>query len=130
MDIDNNKKHFGFLLIFDCKNCNPIFLKDKDMLQYFIDYTIKSMNMKPVGNTIYEYFPDNDFNISNDLVGFSITQIISMSSITIHICEISRNVYIDIFTCCDINDNIIIKLTTHINKIFNPETINHQIIKR
>jgi len=123
-------KSFGTLLIFDCKDCSSIYFNDKNMLQYFIDTIIKIMNMKAVGNTIYEYFPSNQFNIDNDLVGYSITQIISMSSITIHICELSKRVYIDIFTCASITNEIKNNLNNLIYKIFDPSKINHQVIIR
>lgn len=121
---------FGSLLIFDLKNCLTNHLSTKEILQYFINNLILIMDMKAVGDTIFEYFEPNDFNIKNDLVGYSITQIISMSSITMHICEGSKNVYLDIFTCCNINDDIIFKITNLINYIFNPNTINHRIIER
>jgi S-adenosylmethionine/arginine decarboxylase-like enzyme len=121
---------FGSLLIFDCKECKSIFLNDKKILQYYIDKLIDIMNMKKIGPTIFEYFEPNEFNIEKDLVGYSITQIISMSSITTHICEGSKSVYIDIFTCCTINDNMIFEITGLINYIFNPNNINHKIISR
>lgn len=121
---------FGSLLIFDCKECKSIYLNDKKILQYYIDELINIMNMKKIGNTTFEYFEPTEFNIEKDLVGYSITQIISMSSITIHICEGSGSVYIDIFTCCSINDDIIFKITNLINYVFNPTTINHKIIYR
>lgn len=121
---------FGSVLIFDLKDCLTHYLNDKLILQHLIDNIISIMNMKAVGNTVFEYFEANEFNISNDLVGYSITQIISMSSITIHICEISKNVYIDIFTCCKLNEDIINKLQTYIELIFNPTSLKHQIINR
>lgn len=121
---------FGSLLIWDLKDCLTNHLNDKTILQYFINNIINIMNMKAVGNSIFEYFEPNEFNIENDLVGYSITQIISMSSITIHICEGSRNVYIDVFTCCNINDDILKKINNLIEYIFNPNTINHKIIER
>lgn len=121
---------FGCVLIFDLKDCLTHYLNDKLILQHLIDNIISIMNMKAVGNTVFEYFEANEFNISNDLVGYSITQIISMSSITIHICEISKNVYIDIFTCCKLNEDIINKIQTYIELIFNPTSLKHQIINR
>lgn len=121
---------FGSLLIFDLKNCLTNHLSTKEILQYFINNLIKIMDMKAIGDTIFEYFEPNEFNIENDLVGFSITQIISMSSITMHICEGSKNVYLDIFTCCNINDDILKKINNLIQYIFNPNTINHKIIER
>ena len=122
---------FGTLLIYDLKDCkNSKNMKDIDVLQYLIDKIITIMNMNKVGNTTFEYFEPNEFNIINDLVGFSITQIISLSSITVHICEGSKSVYIDIFTCCDINDDILFELNNFIIYIFNPDKIKHQLINR
>lgn len=123
---------FGSLIIYDLKHClNTNYLCDKKMLQYMIDeLVIKIMGMKKVGETVFEYFEPNEFNIKHGLVGFSITQIISMSSITIHICEGSNDVYIDIFTCCKINEEIINKIKSLINGIFNPNSYKFQIISR
>lgn len=121
---------FGKLLIFDLKECCSVNLNDRAVLQYFIDNIIKIMDMKKVGETVFEYFEETEFNIKNDLVGYSITQIISLSSITIHICEISKSVYIDIFTCCNINDEIKNKIEGLIDVVFNPSTINNKIILR
>jgi len=122
---------FGSLLIYDLKDCNNFNnMKDIDVLQYFINNIIKIMNMNKVGNTVFEYFESNEFNIVNDLVGFSITQIISMSSITVHICELSKSVYIDIFTCCNINDDILYELKIFITYIFDPSNIQHKLINR
>jgi len=121
---------FGKLLIYDLRECCSANLNDKVVLQYFINDIIKIMNMKKVGDTIFEYFDETDFNIKNDLVGYSITQIISLSSITIHICEISKSVYIDIFTCCNINDEIKKNIEDLINNVFNPSIIDNKIILR
>lgn len=121
---------FGKLLIFDLKECNKFFLNDKIVLQHFINHIIEMMKMKKIGNTIFEYFEPNDFNIANDLVGFSITQIISLSSITIHICEGSGNVYIDIFTCCEVNEELYNKVKDYILYVFNPISLNEKIIER
>jgi len=122
---------FGSLLIYDLKDCkNSNNMRDIDVLQYFIDNIIIIMKMKKVGKTTFEYFEPNEFNIHNDLVGFSITQIISMSSITIHICENSKSVYIDIFTCCNINEDILEKIKSFITYIFCPNNINHKLIER
>lgn len=122
---------FGSLIIFDLKNCKTNNLNNKNILQSFIDTVIIDiMKMKKIGDTIFEYFEPNEFNIKNNLVGYSISQIISMSSITMHIIEGDNNVYIDIFTCCNINDEIINNITNLITKNFKPEKINYQLINR
>jgi len=121
---------FGSLLIYDLECCNGN-IDDKDLLQSFInELVIDIMKMKIIGDTQFAYFEPNDFNIKNDLVGFSITTIISLSSITIHICEISKRAYIDIFTCCSIDNDIEMKIKELIIKVFNPMDINKRIIER
>lgn len=125
---------FGSLIIFDLKNClNKTFSKDdKELLQEFINNLVELMDMKKIGNTQFEYFEPTDFNISNGLVGYSITQIISMSSITMHICEGSglNNIYLDIFTCCKITDVLIIKIKELILTTFRPTSYTNNIIGR
>ncbi len=123
---------FGSLIIFDLKNClNISNLNDRTILQYFINnLVIDIMKMKKIGETQFEYFEPNDFNIKNGLVGYSITQIISMSSITIHICEGKNNVYIDCFTCCKIDDDIMNKIKELIFFVFNPSSYTNNVIAR
>lgn len=125
-------KPFGTLLIFDlkglkCKNT----LDNRPKLQRFIDILVEEiMGMKKIGSTQFEYFPSNEFNIENDLVGYSITQIISMSSISIHICDISSKAYIDIFTCCEITDKILKDIDELICFTFKPTEINFKTFER
>lgn len=122
-------KQFGTLLIFDCKNCRGE-INDKQTIQTLIDNMVETMEMKKVGETIFEWFDMNEFNIENDLVGYSVCQIISMSSITIHICSLSKRVYLDCFTCCQINEELINRLSNLITWSFTPETIEKKIINR
>lgn len=125
-----SKKNFGTLLIFDMGNCLGE-IQDKRRLQYFIDELVESaMLMMKIGDTQFEYFDNNSYNRQHDLVGYSITQIISLSSITIHICEISRSVYLDIFTCCNVDNNIYKKIIDLIDDVFRPTTINQSRIGR
>lgn len=122
---------FGTLLIFDLKDCKTSDLNKKDILQRFIDVLIEYvMDMKKIGDTQFQYFEDTPFNRANDLIGYSITQIISLSSITIHICEISKNVYIDIFTCCPITDKIKEDILELIMMTFKPSSIENKYILR
>lgn len=122
---------FGTLLIFDLKGCNAKDLANRPKLQTFIDILVEEiMNMKKVGSTVFEYFPSSDFNVQNNLVGYSITQIISMSSISIHICEISSDVYIDIFTCCCITDKIMKDIEDLVNFTFKPTKTERKTIER
>ena len=52
---------FGTELIIDAAGCGEDEIKDKRNIQNFIDELVKTMNMKKVGETIFEYFEDNEY---------------------------------------------------------------------
>ena len=118
---------FGKHLIIDASGCDEKKIKDLDHIKNFIDDLCAIGNMEKKGDLIIETFPENDFNIKNDLVGFSIVQIISLSNITLHINFISRTVYFDFFTCGEIKEDRIIDI---FNNYFKPKTIKKIILQR
>ena len=122
-------KTFGTLMTFDCGECNGL-IDNKQIIDDFITKIVNGMNMKRIGEPTYEWFGDTPFNRENDLIGYSVTQIISLSSITLHICSISKSVFIDVFTCCKVNDLTIDMITHNINISFNPKTIIKKQIHR
>ena len=120
------KKPFGTHLILDADDCQGK-LKDKKHIQEFIDILVKEMGMKKVGETIFEYFEDNDYNRERDIVGYSVVQIISLSNITIHINEISKTIYLDVFTCGDLDDT---KIGLIFSDYFQAQKIKKRILTR
>lgn len=123
-------KVFGTLMTFDCGSCEGM-IDNKQVIDDFITRIVKGMDMKRIGEPVFEWFDDTPFNIEHDLVGYSVTQIISMSSITLHICSISKSICIDVFTCCKVNDFIIDMISHNINLSFNPKSIlKHQIVRK
>lgn len=120
---------FGTLMTFDCGKCNGL-IDNKQIIDDFISKIVNGMNMKRIGEPTYEWFEDTPFNRENDLIGYSVTQIISLSSITLHICSISKSIFIDVFTCCKVNDITIDMITHNINISFNPKTIIKKQINR
>lgn len=125
-----NKNNFGYLMICNLSYCDGD-IGNKKLYELFInELVIDIMKMKIIGTPQYEYFDYTPFNVENDLVGYSATAIISLSSITIHICEISKRAYIDIFTCCQLDKEMEIKIIDCINRYFEPKTITNDIIIR
>lgn len=122
-------KTFGTLMTFDCGECNGL-IDNKQIIDDFISKIVNGMNMKRIGEPTYEWFEDTPFHRENDLIGYSVTQIISLSSITLHICSISKSIFIDVFTCCKVNDLIVDMITHNINISFNPKTIIKKQINR
>jgi len=118
---------FGRHLIIDANYCDEDNIKNLDKIKHFIDDLCELGKMEKKGELIVEVFPENKFNIENDLVGYSIVQIISLSSITLHINFISRTIYFDFFTCGILKTDLINVL---FNNYFNPKTIKKIILQR
>ena len=120
------KKAFGIHYILDADDCKGE-MKDRKHIQDFIDTLISKLGMKKKGETVFEYFEDNDYNRERDIVGWSVVQIISLSNITIHINEISRTIYLDVFTCGE-SDDLTVSLL--FSDFFKATKMKKQIIYR
>lgn len=120
------KKAFGIHYILDADNCKGE-IKDRKHIQDFIDTLVSKLGMKKKGETVFEYFEDNDYNRERDIVGWSVVQIISLSNITIHINEISRTIYLDVFTCGELDD---LTVSLLFSDFFKATKMKKQIIYR
>ena len=84
-------------LILDCAGMN-INIESRDLIQKFIDeLVIDVLKMKKIGDTIYQYFPDTHYNCIHEIVGYSVVQIISLSSITLYLNDLPKSGFIHIF---------------------------------
>ena len=119
-------KPFGKHFIIDADDCLGE-LKERKHIQEFIDVLVSKLDMKKKGETVFEYFEDNDYNRERDIVGWSVVQIISLSSIVSHINEISRTLYLDVFTCGDLDE---LMVTLLLSEYFRPKKIKKQMITR
>jgi len=118
---------FGSHLILDATGCDEYKIRNIENINEFINKLCIIGNMKRKGRLIVEEFEDNEFNRNNDLVGYSIVQIISLSNITLHINFISKTIYMDFFTCGELYTNRVIKL---FNDYFNFNNYKKIIIYR
>ena len=117
---------FGRHLIIDANDCGGD-ITNKENIEDFINDLCTIGKMEKKGETIFEYFEDNKFNRDNDLVGYSVVQIISLSSIILHINFISKTLYFDFFTCGSLKAEIIFSL---FNTYFKPRTTKKIILNR
>lgn len=119
-------KIFGQELLLDAYNCQG-FLNKKEYIQLFIDELVLKTGMKKKGKTIFEWFEDNEYNRERDIVGYSVVQIISLSNITLHINEISKSIYLNFFTCSNLDDELVVKI---FKNYFKPEHFRISIVER
>lgn len=124
----SNKK-FGTLLLYDMRDCKGE-INDKKELSLFLDNLIEDTMGMSIINKTFEWFDDNAYNRARNLVGYSITAIISLSSVSIHICSQSKTVYIDVFTCCNIDEVMIDKIEYLIRQVFKPDELRTKVIDR
>jgi len=93
-------EHFGYHIMVDCSDiqCDIELLNNKDYLKSFIKDMLKATDMTAWGSpvlqrlTVDEGFPEH-------LSGYSIVQLIHTSSLTVHICDLSKTLYFDLFSC-------------------------------
>jgi len=116
----------GEELIIDARDCLGI-LDNKEIIEKFIDELCDLCEMNKVGNMVAEYFPYTQYNIDNDLCGYTIVQVISLSSITIHIAEISKTVYFNLHTCKYLPDDKVVEI---FKNYFQPKALRRRIINR
>jgi hypothetical protein len=70
---------FGEHLILDCTGMNDN-MSNKEEIQKFIDELVNNvLKMKKKGDTVFEYFEDNEYNRERDIVGYSVVQVISFN---------------------------------------------------
>lgn len=119
-------KIFGQELLLDAYNCRGN-INNKDFIQLFIDDLVLKSNMQKKGDTIFEYFEDNEYNRERDIVGYSVIQIISLSNVTLHINEISKSIYLNFFTCGNFFCDLVVDI---FKKYFNPEHFRVSIVER
>lgn len=119
-------KIFGQELLLDAFNCQS-YLDKKEYIQLFIDELVLKTGMKKKGKTIFEYFEDNEYNRERDIVGYSVVQIISLSNITLHINEISKSIYLNFFTCGNLDPELVVKI---FKDFFDPIHFRVSVIER
>ena len=119
-------KPFVYMLMIDASGCNGN-ITSKEHIQKFINNLVDLMGMQKKGDTIFEYFEHNEYNRERDIVGYSVCQIISLSNITIHINEISRTIYLDIFTCGELDET---KISILFSDYFLPKKIKKNMLIR
>lgn len=117
---------FGSHFIIDANECEED-ITNLEHIKNFVNDLCEISNMTKKGDLIVEDFEENEFNIKNDLVGFSVVQIISLSNITLHINFISKTIYFDFFTCGKINIGDICSL---FQKYFKAKTFKTLLLNR
>jgi S-adenosylmethionine decarboxylase len=114
---------WGYHLILDCSSCDVPKIQDRDNVYKFIKSLVKRIDMTPIGEPYIEYtaaeFPDK--------AGFTAVQVIVTSSIVAHFIDSSGDLYLDVFSCKQFNNDDVID---EVNKSFSPKKIRTNFLTR
>lgn len=115
--------YWGYHLILDCASCEVEKIQDKNNVYNFIKSLVKRIDMEPIGEPYIEYtaaeFPDK--------AGFTAVQVIVTSSIVAHFIDSTGDLYLDVFSCKEFNNDDVID---EVNKYFSPKKIRVNFLTR
>ena len=116
----NEEYYYGKHLIASCKGCNEN-VTEKQLVSEFLHSLATGIDMKPFGTPIVERFGEGIE------IGLSGVQLIETSAITIHTNDRARDLYLDVFSCKDFDENQVLQI---VRQRFEPAKVIHQVLLR
>jgi S-adenosylmethionine decarboxylase len=113
---------WGKHLIIDAKHCFPDRVQDPEYIRHFTKELVRQIEMVPFGEPQVVHFADG-----TDLAGWTMIQLIETSSIMGHFLDVSGDLYLDVFSCKDFEEQRVIDTLEH---FFSPDEIKHKVIMR
>jgi S-adenosylmethionine decarboxylase len=115
--------YWGYHLLLDCGGCDLSAITNKENIKNFVIELAAAINMTTVGEPWIERtaigIPDKE--------GYSLYQLIVTSNISAHFVDMSRQIYLDVFSCREYDQSIVIDT---VNKYFSPSKIKKHTISR
>ena len=119
----NTNNFWGYHLILDCHACDVPSIQSRDNVYNFIKNLVRDIDMEPIGEPYIEYtaaeFPDK--------AGFTAVQIIVTSSIVAHFIDTTGDLYLDVFSCKEFDNDIVID---SVKAAFMPKRIRTNYLTR
>ena len=115
--------YWGYHLILDCSACDVPSIQSRENVYNWITGLVRAIDMEPIGEPRIEYtaaeFPDK--------AGFTAIQVIVTSSIVAHFVDSTGDVYIDVFSCKEFDNNVVVDT---IKNAFSPKKIRINYLTR
>lgn len=109
-----DKKIYGKELILDLHNCDPTTFT-RESIENFFTALCDKLNMEKCELFFWDDhgLPPEECQTEPHLKGTSAVQFIMTSNITIHTLDIMKRVYLNIFSCKDFNDNVVMHFSVN-----------------
>lgn len=124
----HDQKPYGKELILDLHECNQEFFTRNHIRKFFVELC-ELINMQRCKLTWWDDhgLPEEDKQTEPHLKGTSAVQFILTSNIVIHTLDIMKNVYLNIFSCKDFNEDLVKDFS---EKYFQGRIVNAHVINR
>lgn len=118
---------WGYQLIMNLGDCDPLSISNKENIEKCIKKCIKSTKLKALGNPIYKSLPPTHRVLEKHIDGISVVQFIETSSITMHFVNSEIAGFIDFFSCKKFDPAIVEKI---IIDHFHPSSYSVRFLER
>ena len=120
--------NYGKELIIDLHNCNPLRFTRKSIRNYFKELcSLIDMEREKLCWWDDLHTAEEEKETEPHLVGTSAVQFIKTSSIVIHSLDILKKVFINIFSCKDFDEEVVMRLS---KEWYRGVSVNKQVIRR
>lgn len=113
--------HWGFHMMVDAAKCNPESIRNVPHIKRFARELTKAINMVPYGEPRVVHFG------KGKKAGYTLTQLIETSNITVHFVEATNDMYFDLFSCKEFDRDTVKSL---IQLYFQPTTMHQRFLYR
>lgn len=118
-----NVTPWGQHLVLDFDGCPHSLLSCKDNIIKWTKELVEAIDMVAYGEPQLEHFATH----SHEAAGYTMLQLIETSCIAAHFAENIGQVYIDVFSCKQFDNDVAIEVC---KKYFEPTKINHTTLTR
>ena len=114
---------FGLELLINLYGCNELKIRSRKKILKFVTQLISILGIRKFGDPIIERFGLR----CEKTVGYTVVQLLEMSSIVGHFSEASNSVYLDIFSCKSFDIDIV---TCFCRDFFNASEVENHVLER
>ena len=108
---------WGRHLVLDCSAGDREAVRDGSVIREFCEDLVSSIGMVAYGEPVLEHFATH----LHEAAGYSLVQLIETSAVTGHFCDLSGDIYLDVFSCKDFDPEVAIEV---VRQYFRPESVH------
>jgi S-adenosylmethionine/arginine decarboxylase-like enzyme len=112
---------WGHHLLLNARQCVPVTIRSKPIIQAFSRALVKKIDMIPYGQPKVVMFG------SGNKKGYTLVQLIETSNITAHFVEETNDMYLDVFSCKKFDDETVEEM---VDFYFGPTYVDTKFVSR